>query len=571
LVVWCGRHGVAKDSIGEAGMPVPDLRGARKLEDWRRLLAEERGGFYRALVKLYGDEPEVVEEKRALFLRAVDAFAEEFGEQAQVLIVRAPGRINLMGMHVDHRGGYVNPIAFGELILVVQPRDDDRVVLKNVDRDRFPERSFAISEQLPQRKIEDWDEWTQRRVAERKSAGMAGDWSDYVKSAVLYLQHIHTREDGSFSPPLRGMNAMLYGTIPAAAGLSSSSSIVVATAEACRRINGLDLSDMQMVDACAEAEWYVGTRGGGGDHAAIKFARLDHVTHIGSFPLSAEWIPFPPDYRVVVADSLKKAEKSAGARDIFNQRVASYVFGLMLVRKNFPHLAPRLKHLRDLNPRTLGTDEAEIYRIIRSLPEVAGRPEIRKMLSDRKEEVERVFASHREPADGYKVRQVCLYGVSECLRSEMAADMLKKGDIQGFGELINISHDGDRVTRLENGRRVPNDNRYPDWRIDALIADLECGDAQRRERARLWRQPGGYDVSAEELDVLVDVARASPGVVGAGLVGAGLGGSIVAVVRDRDARRLIENIVRYYYRPRNLSPAASIVRPVGGAGVIEIE
>jgi len=50
-------------------MPVPDLRGARKLRDWRRLLAEERGGFYHALVRVYGDEPEVVEEKRAMSTR----------------------------------------------------------------------------------------------------------------------------------------------------------------------------------------------------------------------------------------------------------------------------------------------------------------------------------------------------------------------------------------------------------------------------------------------------------------------------------------------------------------------
>ena len=552
-------------------MPPPELRGARALSDWRRLIADERGRFCDALTQIYGDQPEVLEEKRGLFRRAVDAFAGEFGQHAQALIVRSTGRINLMGMHVDHRGGYVNPIAFGDLVFVVQPRDDDQVVLRNVDSERFPDRSFAISAELPRRKIADWDRWTQREVERRRAAGMAGDWSNYVKSAVLYLQHLHTGQDGSFRPALRGMNVTMYGTVPVAAGLSSSSSIVVAAAEGCRRINSLDLSDMELVDACAQAEWYVGTRGGGGDHAAIKFGRPGHIVHIGSFPLSADWIPFPPDYRIVLADSLKKAEKSAGARDIFNQRVACYVFGLMLARRNFPRFAPRLEHLRDLNPRTLGTDEATIYRVLRSLPQQAARDAIRKMLRDQKEQVEHVFASHQEPRDGYRIRQVCLYGVSECLRSEMAADMLKEGDVQRFGELINISHDGDRVTRLENGRRIPSDNSYPDKRIDALIADLESGDPARQERARLWRQPGGYDVSTEELDILVDIVRASPGVVGAGLVGAGLGGSIVAVVEHKHANCLVGNLASHYYRPRNLNPAASIVRPVAGAGVLEID
>jgi galactokinase len=280
-----------------------------------------------------------------------------------------------------------------------------------------------------------------------------------------------------------------------------------------------------------------------------------------------DWIPFPPDYRIVLANSLKKAEKSGGAKDVFNQRVACYAFALMLVRRNSPRYAPQLEHLRDLNPRRLGVDEAAVYRMIRSLPESARRGEILKMLPDQTERLRHVFGSHAEPQDGYRIRQVCLYGVSECVRSQMAADMLRKGDVRGFGELISISHDGDRVTRLQNGRRVPHDNRCADERIDALIADLASGEPQRQERARLWRQPGGYDVSTEELDSLVDIARASPGVVGAGLVGAGLGGSVVAIVEAAEARRLVENLVRDYYQPRKLTPAASVIRPVGGAGL----
>ena len=549
-------------------MPAEKVKGARKLSWWRELLGRARPGLDGALGRIYGSDPQVLEEKRALFRRAVDAFADAFGQAGEVILVRATGRVNLLGMHVDHRGGYVNPVAVGEVIFVAQGRDDDRAVLRNVASDRFGDRSFVISQELPDGRIDDWDRWTQREVRKRKAAGTAGDWSDYVKSAVLYLQHMHTGQDGSFSPALHGMNVMAYGTVPVAAGLSSSSGIVVAAAEACRCINNLDLNDMQLVDACAQAEWYVGTRGGGGDHAAIKFGKLDHVTHIGCFPLSVDWIGFPPEYRIVLANSLKKAEKSRAARDVFNQRVGSYVFALMLARRNYPQYAPQLEHLRDLNPRRLGVDEAGIYRIIRSLPERARREEILTMLPDQSERVEHVFGSHAKPAAGYRIRQVCLYGVSECLRSETAADMLKSGDVRGFGELINISHDGDRVTRLEDGRRVPTDNSCSDERIDALIADLASGDPQRQEAARLWRQPGGYDVSTEELDALVDIARASGGVVGAGLVGAGLGGSVVAIVEAGHARRLVENLTRHYYQPRELTPAAAVIRPVGGAGLL---
>jgi len=549
-------------------MPASDPQGARKVSQYCRLFAEDRAAVHAALRPIYGDEPEVLEQKRRLLQRTADAFAEAFGPDGDAIVVRSTGRVNLLGMHVDHRGGYVNPVAVGEVIFLVQARDDDRVELRNVQSDRFGDRGFTIAEELPPEQIEDWDRWTQAEVVKRQGAGMAGDWSNYVRSAVLYFQHLHTGADGRFRPALRGMNVMAYGTVPVAAGLSSSSAVVVAAAEACRWVNRLDLSDMELVDACAQAEWYVGTRGGGGDHAAIKFGRLDHVTHIGSFPLSVDWIPFPPRYRIVLANSLMKAEKSLGARDVFNQRVGSYIFALMLARKRFPQYAPRLEHLRDLNARTLGVDEAEVYRVIRALPERASRAEILAALPDQADRVEHVFGSHAEPADGYMIRQVALYGVSECARSAMAADMLKQGAVAGFGELIDLSHDGDRVTRAVDGGRAPVLNRCPDQAVDALIADLASDDPARRDRAALWRRPGGYSVSTEALDVLVDIARASPGVVGAGLVGAGLGGSVVAVVEAEQVQRLVEGFVRGYYEPRGLAPAASVIRPVGGAGVL---
>jgi galactokinase len=152
----------------------------------------------------------------------------------------------------------------------------------------------------------------------------------------------------------------------------------------------------------------------------------------------------------------------------------------------------------------------------------------------------------------------------------MVPDCLRKGDVKTFGELISISHDGDRVTKLVDGERVPTDNSYPDERIDALISDLESGNPQRVNRARLWRQGGGYNVSVPELDMLVDIALATPGVVGTGLVGAGMGGSIVVAVKDEYAQQVIENLAEQYYRPRNLEVAAEVVTAVGGLCTIDV-
>ena len=139
-----------------------------------------------------------------------------------------------------------------------------------------------------------------------------------------------------------------------------------------------------------------------------------------------------------------------------------------------------------------------------------------------------------------------------------------------FGEVMSASHNGDRVTKVVDGQRIPTDNSYPDQRIDALISELESGDKRRMAQARLWRQGGGYNVSLPAIDMLVDIALATPGCLGAGLVGAGMGGSIVAVVEDKHAQQLIENMADQYYHPHNLPPAAEIINPVGGLCTMDI-
>ncbi|UCE47178.1 MAG: hypothetical protein JSW47_16430, partial [Phycisphaerales bacterium] len=77
-------------------------------------------------------------------------------------------------------------------------------------------------------------------------------------------------------------------------------------------------------------------------------------------------------------------------------------------------------------------------------------------------------------------------------------------------------------------------------------------------------------VSLPEIDMLVDIALASEGVIGAGLVGAGMGGCIVAVVEQEHAARVIENMARRYYHPRSLPLKAEIVMPVGGLCTIDV-
>jgi len=526
---------------------------------WIRAVEDPASGFNRMLLAICAHREPWRAEAARMCIDALTAFGGIYGMDREVLVIRSAGRINVLGTHIDHRGGSVNPIAINHMWLVAAPRDDDLVVAGNVEAGAFPEERFRIGECLPVgAKIHDWDSWCHGEFEKRK-ANPSITWSNYLRAATLYLQHIHTRADGSFARPIRGMDMMFNGNIPRAVGLSSSSAIVVATAEAVVRMNSLKIGRSELVTHCGYAEWYVGTRGGNADHAAILFAKPSAIVHMTALPFSVETVLLPDGYSLVLANSLIQAKKQAGARSAFNSRVAAYVFGFMLIQKQFPEYAQRLQHLRDVNPDKLGVSESRIYQIVRSLPTSATRSEILPALPEREHEIQNAFRSHDEPAGGYPIRQVCLYGIAECIRADMVPHCLRTEDMRRFGEVMNISHDGDRVTRLVDGRRVPVDNSYPDERIDALIEDLESGDAGRVERARLWRQPGGYSVSVPDVDTLVDIALATPG-----LIGAGMGGCIVVAVESRHAPDVIQNLDEQYYRLRDCPLAAEEVTPVGG-------
>jgi len=536
---------------------------------WQKMINQKSGKLQKEFIKLYGAK-DLIEKPLELLKRAIDEFARSFGANRSVFVVRSTGRINLLGMHIDHRGGSVNPIAIKEAFFIVEPRDDDVVILRDINSEEFPEESFSISKCLPKgEKIANWDKWCHDELEKRR--GEPGiTFSNYVRAGVLYFQHLHTTPDGKFDPPFKGMNVMIASNVPPAAGLSTSSCLVVASAEAIMHRNNITMDPMQFCEHCGFAEWYVGTRGGFGDHAAIKMGKVNSIVHMTAFPFSLKVVPFPAGYRVVLADSLVEAKKQAGAKDGYNTPLTSYAVGLLLARKNFPQYADKMKYLRDINPATLGVNDAEIFRIIKSLPISATREEILNMLPEHKETIENLFRSHNPPKDGYKIRQVCMYGISECMRSELAVNLLEKGDIETFGHLISLHHDGDRVSRLINGKMIPEIKDYSDKRMDQLIADASSNNKEKVEKARVWQQPGGYNVSVPEIDMLADLAKEVDGVMGAGIVGAGLGGSLIALVKEESAHKLVNHFAERYYKAKSLPVRAEIVSAVEGAGVLKI-
>ncbi|MCY3003364.1 MAG: galactokinase [Planctomycetota bacterium] len=296
--------------------------------------------------------------------------------------VRAPGRVNLIGEHIDYNDLAVLPAAIQrEVRIVLRPRDDAHVRLTNVD-ERFGTREFELSSSI--------------------APFEQGDWGNYAKAAA----ELFARERGA----TRGFDALVIGDIPPAAGLSSSSALTVACGLAFAAANGLARDPLDLADALARAERYVGTNSGGMDQAACLSGRADHALRIEFRPLKVEPVPLPSDWRFLIAHSGVQADKSGAAREAYNTRRAECAQALAAVLID-PELTPELQ---------------------------AGMPPTYRGLLARIGAERLAWIALRQ-LDGALARRF-RHVVSEGARVERARKALVAGDIEIFGQLMDDSH-----------------------------------------------------------------------------------------------------------------------------------
>ncbi len=218
-------------------------------------------------------------------------FAEHFGTADGLRVARAPGRVNLIGDHTDYNGLPVFPMAIQRAIrMVFRERQDASVHLASTDG--YAAREFPIAAEI--------DPYA------------AGDWGNYIKASARTL----ARRYGQ----LRGIDALICGDIPPAAGLSSSSALVVAAALALLGANRIEAGFDELMELLPEGEQYVGTRGGAMDHAICLAGEEGKAVKIDFKPLLLHRVAVPADWRFLIGHSLVRAEKSSGAREIYNAR-----------------------------------------------------------------------------------------------------------------------------------------------------------------------------------------------------------------------------------------------------------
>lgn len=244
---------------------------------------------------------------------AEEVFSREFGG-VPAAMARAPGRVNVIGEHVDYNDGYVLPAALElEVCIACRPREDGRV------------RLHAVT----------FQETVEFELAALRDGGV-GSWIDYVAGpASILLSQGHE---------LRGFDGVLASSVPVASGLSSSAAVEVASLIAFRELAGLKMPEVECARIAQRAEnAYVGVSCGIMDQFISVLGRKKQLLLIDCLTLDYEHVPLPAAASLVIADSSASRSLAASA---YNERVQECAVALSELRDRWP----QIRSWRDVQP-----------------------------------------------------------------------------------------------------------------------------------------------------------------------------------------------------------------------------
>ena len=426
--------------------------------------------------------------------------------------ITVPGRVNLIGEHTDYNGLPVLPMAIEPaLTLTGSRRYDNTVRVWKTDGERECV-DFILSPPI--------------------SSHPRGHWINYLKAGMQGVLDELSPEDIT---GLRGCDLVISSTLPQGIGLASSSALVVASALALLQANRRSVNLLELAERMAEAEHYVGTRGGGMDQAVCLLGKKNHLLKIDFFPLRFKEAPLPESVTVVICDSLVRAKKTENALQAYNLRAVECRFASLLLkaaleRNHHPDPFTRLGDLlqppwnfsyNDLK-RFIQEELREVYTYSEIVSTLRDENRLRAILQDHSFTEETQY-SNMVFACGKRFRHV----IGDAARVEQSVKYLRQEDVVSFGKLMNEAH--------------------------------TCA---RNE----------FEISCPQLDRLVELGRAN-GALGARLTGAGFGGCTVNLVRRQDASRFMNRMFEQYYKSAgsNFVPAEVIFmsNPANGAVIHE--
>ncbi|KAJ2876519.1 galactokinase [Coemansia asiatica] len=442
------------------------------------------------------------------------SFETKFGAKPD-FVARAPGRVNIIGEHIDYCGFPVFPMAIApDTLIAARTNGTDKVRIANIDSAKYPSREFSASSD-----IFDID-------------SSVHEWSNYFKCGYRGIFDHLGRKDG------KGIDVLTDGTVPAGGGLSSSAAFVCATELAVQRVNGVDLALSQLASIAAHAECYVGVNSGGMDQTASIMGQQGSALFIEFHPeLRATPVKFPetsPPLAFIIANTLVVSDKHVTAPVCYNLRVVETRVGALILAKHLG-IADQ-PACRNVDPLTFkivmdeyfadqdsgAKDEVEvwIHRLTAMLeqskkafsahPEGYTREQMAAALAMTPEELSAKVHERQFPvrAEKFKLLNRALHAFSEALRVVKFRQVCEcpSGDVaKALGSLMNESQDS-------------------------------CRDL--------------FECSCPELDELCTIARKA-GSLGSRLTGAGWGGCSVHMVPADKVADVKKALSEQYYAVRH--------------------
>ncbi|TVR46741.1 MAG: galactokinase [Planctomycetota bacterium] len=209
---------------------------------------------------------------------AVSTFSAHYAQSPQA-VVRAPGRVNLIGEHTDYNDGFCLPMAIEHSMAVAwSPRADRRVELVNADG-TLPGFEFGLDDDL--------------------QPHADSPWYNYVVGCVKVL-----RASGQ---DLRGCSLAFSGDVPMGSGLSSSAALEVATIHALLAVANIQLAGPEIARLAQRAENdFVGVQCGILDQLASACCQQSQAMLMDCRSLDLQQVPLPESVAVVIADTGKR-------------------------------------------------------------------------------------------------------------------------------------------------------------------------------------------------------------------------------------------------------------------------
>jgi galactokinase len=263
----------------------------------------------------------------ALLERATDDAAATGVDPAAARVIRAPGRVNLIGEHTDYNLGFVLPAAIDrEIRMAVIATDDRRVELTRLDTGE--RAGFDLDAARPR----------------------DGSWLDYIAGTAWALA-----EAGFVTTGLRGVIA---SDLPENAGLSSSAAIELATAWALLGSAAADVDRLVLARICQRAEnGYVGVMSGLMDQFASSCGVADHALLLDCRSLEWRAVALPADVRLVVLHSGSSRKLDGSAYNERRSQSEAAVATLALVD-------PGIRSLRDVTPALLAAERHRLDPVV---------------------------------------------------------------------------------------------------------------------------------------------------------------------------------------------------------------